>query len=145
MTPRQSNDASSESRRTEVVNRATGAPFLVDPMQASLLRVLLSCLTLNFHFSSLHPFLASLLFCFVAISTHPPTHPIVPPQPPSPSLKQHPCQTASAASDTAVPSRSEEAENDRAGDTGIGRGWGGWLLSPWQPSVFVSARESDKR
>ena len=61
-----------------------------------------------------------------------------------------PCQSARAASDAVVPTRSAKAENDRVEDTGMGqgerrRGGGGWLLLPWQPCVFVSARESDKR
>lgn len=137
---------SSKSRRTEAVNRATGVPFLPNPSQplqaVFLLLIIEDCffhpwgsvVLLDFHFS--FPFI-QFPYCPSDLSKN-----ILPPH-------QHwstthvPCQSARAASDAAVPSRSEKAENDRAGDTGMGGG--SWLLPPWQPCVFVSARESDKR
>lgn len=157
VTPRQSHDAnvsnqavqsglqfqSSKSRRGEAVNRGTCVPFLLKPSQpvhaAFLLLIIEDCLfhpwgsvvLLDFHFGL--PFIQC-SNCPSNVSKN-----IVPPH-------QHwstthvPCESARAASDAAVPSRSERAENDRVGD--IGMEGGGWLLPPWQQCVFVSARES---
>lgn len=120
------------------MNRATGVSFLLAPAQprraASWLLIIEDCF--------FHPWGSVVLlglsflsaFCSVSLLSFkflPKNIVIVPPHQHW-STTQAPCEGARAASDAAVPSRSQKAENDRAGDTGTGEcggggGGGGWV------------------